>query len=42
MPSNLVFMGLHFVIGKCKCLTFDQRAFVDDSASVYANSLLAT
>ena len=25
MPSNLVYLGLHFTIGKCECPSFRRR-----------------
>ena len=47
MPNNLIFMGLHFVIGKCTqpsthfiIVWIDEYLF--SAFSVYANSLLVT
>jgi hypothetical protein len=44
MPNNLIFMGLHFVIGKCTQRPINLIAVsIDESYfSVYANSLLVT
>ena len=43
MPNNLVFIGLHFVIGKRMYFLYDQLfSFSIDPFAVYANSLLVT
>ena len=46
MPTNLIFMGLHFVIGKrmFRCLSQQQQKIEMDIYlhTVYANSLLVT
>jgi hypothetical protein len=43
MPSNRVFLGLHFVVAKCKPFqTVANISHMDIVGVVYANSLLAT
>lgn len=42
MPTNLVFMGLHFVISKCASFLKFCVSTLFNGSPVYANSLLAT
>lgn len=42
MPSNLVYLGLHFTIGKCEFRRSSRWKCLSQALLGYANSLLAT
>lgn len=44
MPNNLIFLAIHFALGKCKCPSRVSLQLITDTenSTVYTNSLLAT